>query len=690
MRYLAEYKDAEEFIIVNDDDPDLVPIKIPVPRPPKNLRKITGYGLPAKKQKWQVDPMPEKLLKLQESDEYKTIEELWDVIEEFPEEYDKEIDWMKLQWERRLKGYWFYNNGVPTYMAGPHYFHINFWNMDIGLGEYRNRDRKWWIAILHFKADPRCLGANYPKHRREGATNRTQCWMYEGVSRTPNVHGGIQSMTEPHAADGVFQDHLIVGWKGLPFFFQPVHAGTTNPVASLKFFASAKKSLRGSLRAKAGEALNSYIDFKPANPHAYDTFKLQYFHNDEVGKTIEVDINKRHGVVRRCLTLGAGKKIIGFMINTSTVGDMVKGGGENFAKLCQQSHYEQRNKNNETVSGLYNLFFPASEGLEGFVDEYGNSFTKEAELHIKNSRQGFLDAGDEEGYNEFVRQHPIKFRECFRGVAGQCNFNSIKLDARLDDFAFGNKTLTNGYFAWENGIRDTRVIWHPEPTSPKFKASYLLTDDESNRKVLSDGVYYPDNIQNFIAAGDPFKFRKTKGTRKSLGAGSVFMKRDSTIDTDDTPIKDWITERFCCTYQHRPPTKEEYGEDMIMMCVYFGCEMNCEINVPFLWDYFEARGYAGYLYYGTDRKTGRINATPGVNTLPAVQDEIYREYHTYIERHCHRECHDDILRQCREIEDDMGPYDLFVTGGLCFLGAKRGSYHQQATATIDIGAYVHK
>jgi len=689
MRYLGEYKEADEFIMVNDDDPDLEPIKIPLPKAPKHSRKIAGYGLPAKQQKWKVDPLPEKLAEIQESDDYDTIEEIWDEIEANPEKYKDEIDYIKTQWKRRNKGYWFYNNGVPTYITGNHYFHINSWKMDIGLGEYRSRDRKWWLAIKHFQADPRCLGVNYPKHRREGATNRTQCWMYEGVSKTPNVHGGIQSMTEDHAGDGVFQDHLVVGWKGLPFFFQPVHEGTTNPKKALRFFSTAKKSRKGSLRARAGEALDSYIDFKPANPHAYDTFKLQYFHNDECGKTIEVDINKRHGVVRRCLTLGAGKKIIGFMINTSTVGDMVKGGGENFAKLCGQSHYEERTANNETVSGLYNLFFSAADGLEEFVDEYGNSLVEEAELHIKNTMQGFLDAEDEDGYNEFVRQHPIKFRQCFRGVAGQCNFNSVKINARLDDFAFGNKELTNGYFDWEDGVRDTRVIWYPEPTSPKFKASHLLIPDESNKKVFDGEFYYPNNIQNFIGAGDPFKFQKTKGSRKSLGGGGVFMKRDSTIDTDDTPLNEWITERFCITYLHRPKTKEEYGEDMIMMCVYYGCEMNCEINVPFLWDYFEARGYGAYLYYGIDRKTGLRNKTPGVNTLATVQDEIYREWHTYIERHCHRECHDDMLRQCLEIEDDMGPYDLFVTGGLCFLGAKRGSHHQQATASVDIGSYVN-
>jgi len=682
MKYLSQYKDADTHIVINVD-PDLHKITIPLPKPPKP-RKIAGYGLPAKEQKWRPDPLPDKLIELQENPIYETIEEIWEEMEERSEYYEKEWKYIEKQWERREKGYWFYNNGVPTYITGNHYFHINTWEMDIGLGEYRDRDRRWWITLGFFQKDPFCLGMNYPKHRREGATNRTQCWMYEGISKTLNVHGGIQSMTEGHAQDGVFQDHLIVGWRGLPFFFQPVHSGTTTPVGSLRFFTPARKSLQGSLRAKKGDALNSYIDFKPSNPSAYDTFKLYRYHGDEVGKTKDVDVNKRHNIIRQCLSLGAGKKIIGFCVNTSTVGEMTKGGGEKFAKLCKQSHYQERTENNQTLSGLYNFFMPATEGLEGFIDEYGNSMITEASLHLQNTRQAYLDAGDEDGYNEFVRQHPIWFKECFRGGTKGCNFNSIILNRRLDEFAFGNKYLTNGNFKWENDIPDSTVIWMPDPSSPKFRTSFLFEPGESNKQVFDGELKLPDNIQNFIAGGDPFKFDQTSGTRKSDGSGSVFMKRDSTIDPDDKPLRDWITHRFCCTYSHRPKTKEEFGEDMLMMCIYYGCEMNCEINVPFLWDYFKQRGYVGYLYYGIDRKTGFINKNPGFNTLKGVQDDIYREYHTYIERHGMREVHDKILRQCLDIEDDMGPYDQFVSGGAALLGAKRGSHHQTATETVSL------
>ena len=80
--------------------------------------------------------------------------------------------------------------------------------------------------------------------------------------------------------------------------------------------------------------------------------------------------------------------------------------------------------------------------------------------------------------------------------------------------------------------------------------------------------------------------------------------------------------------------------------------------------------YKGYLWYGKDRRTGRINAKPGTYTNEEVREDIFREYHSYIETHGHRECHIDLLRQCLEIEDKMNDYDLFVAGGLALKAAK--------------------
>ena len=131
----------------------------------------------------------------------------------------KEIEFIGQEWDRRTNGYWFYNCGVPTYIDGWHYFYLNYWQLDNGLPEYRDRDRKFFLFarycftttesyypfkvmkggkpayfsdekdaikfadggvvehgnfILDMKKRT-ILGFIYPKHRREGATYRAEC-----------------------------------------------------------------------------------------------------------------------------------------------------------------------------------------------------------------------------------------------------------------------------------------------------------------------------------------------------------------------------------------------------------------------------------------------------------------------------------------------------------------------------------
>lgn len=683
-KYHDEYERPQRFIFVNDNDPDLTPIKIPLPKAPP-LEEIDGYGLPPKEQKFKRSKIPKRLKQLQR--EIGDITEIQNFLEDNQFEYEKEIEFIEREWERRENGYWFFNNGVPTYITGTNYLYITWWEIDIGVPDYRDRDRKFFLFADFCENDPTSFGFTYPKHRREGATNKVQCWIYDGISKNKRWRGGIQSATEPHAKD-VFQKHLVIGWRNLPFFFQPIFQGTTDPKKELLFSAPARRVVKGKISTLNEDALDSSIDFKSSDVKAYDSRKLQRYHGDEVGKTTEVNIHERHAVVKQCLSTGQGKIIIGKCIYTSTVGEMEKGGGAAFKKLCEQSHYEKRNQNGQTLSGCYNLFLPAYEGLEGFIDEYGNSLSEEALKHIQNTRQGFIDEGDFESLAEITRQYPIRFRECFRGDANKCKFNMKILEEQLEKFTFGNDYLTVGNFVWKDGVVDSRVVFEPNPNG-KFKVSFLFPDPaDSNRSLILDGVKIPDNIQNFVAGGDPFKFKTTQSHNKSDGGGAVFMKRQYALDPETKDATEWTSHRFCCTYRHRPRTKEEYCEDMLMMCVYYGCEMVTEINVDAIWEHFEKRNYGGYLYYQVDKKTGKYKKTPGIYTGTDAREEIFREYHSYIERHGYREVHDDLLRECLEIEDDMGDYDLFAAGGMALIGAKSQHTNQEIKDTVDIGDYI--
>lgn len=697
-KYEKVYKPAERFIIVNDSDRDLEPIKVPIPSECPDIRTINGYGLPPEEQKFKRTKVPKRLRILEE--EIEDIEEIEKFLEKNQIEYRDEIDYIEREWQRRDNGYWFFNNGIPTYITGTNYLYIAHWEIDIGLPNYRSRDRKVFLFLNFCDKDELCLGTVYPKHRREGATHKAQVWMYDYISTHTRSYGGIQSATEGHAKD-VFRIHLVYGWKSLPFFFKPKFEGTTNPKTELSFNEPSVRVSKGKMSSRKKDYLGSMINFKSSDTKAYDSRKLHRFHNDESGKTTEIDVSERHDVVRECHM--DGTKIIGKSFHTSTVEEMEKGGGVNFKKICDGSHYShsdkryKRDKNGMTVSGMYLLFIPAQDGL--VVDEYGNSDTKAGLEIIENRRQALIDSGSYEKLSSYIRKYPTSYKECWRGDATKCKFNIRILEERLDEFKFGNKYVTRGNFIWKDGIiggitdrinkvfRQGRVIFQPHAEG-RFEVSYLFPNPaESNAYFMRDNIMYPLNDIKFSGGSDPFKFKTTKSSNRSDGAGAVFRKRDLSVDTPDRDINEWTTNRFICTYQHRSREKYEYCEDMLLMSLYYGFQMVTEVNVPAVWEHFDDRGYPGYLFYTTDPATGKMNIRPGIYTTGPVKEDIFTEYHSHIENHGHREVHDKLLEQCYEIEDDMGPYDMFTAGGMALIGAKSKFFIKEIDESTDAGEY---
>lgn len=726
---LKDYRPADKFIFVNTRDRDLIPIQIPLPKCP-DLNKVEGFGLPADKQMWQPPQMPIRLKELQSR--FETLDEAWVYIEENSDIYKHEIEFMEKAWDRRLNGHWLFINGKPTYIDGWHYFYCGWWHIDIGLPDFRDRDRRWFIAARYFLKETKTFdkfdkdgwaipnddesynkvdtghrllyGFNYPKHRREGATSRAECINYEIISRTENASGGIQSMNETQAKKA-FTKFLIAPWKKLPFFFKPNYEGSTSPKSELSMEPPAVRlSSKGSLMSSS-IGLGSKIDSAPADKSAYDGDKLYFHHDDEVGK-LKPPSNcwDRHQVVKECLVTGA--KIIGFTIKTSTVGEMEKGGGRIFQHQCSLSHYHQRDENGQTISGLANLFFPAHDGLEGFIDKFGYSIidkptpeqakfinrTKGAKQYLLARRKGFIDKEDYESLSEEIRLYPMSWRECFRTRTKQSGFDLRKLEERIETLRFERDApMRTGNFKWVDNIRDGTVEWVDSPGG-KFNVSLLLDIEHANKKVWDEyeESWEPLNTEFGVAGGDPFKFNKTEHNRRSDAGGAVVQKGKYNVQKGQLVKK----RRAVCTYSNRTKDKWVYAEDMIMMCCYYGVHMFPEINVPLLWDYFEQRRYSKFLLHRIDPGTWKQKITPGANTGEAIKQDIFTEYLSWIANEIDEEVHVEILEQCRDIAgiEDMTNFDLFTAFGFALLGTQT-IYDEVAKLTSqesDISTYFKK
>ncbi len=727
-KHIKNYKDIEQYIVVNDNDRRLLPIYIPIPEPP-DWKYIDGFGLPANQQMFQRVKIPSRLQQLEKQAD--TIEEVWEELENNAWLYKDEIEWIKKQIYHEIHGYFFFNNGQVTYIPGEMYIYLNFWYLDVGLPEYRDRDRRWFLFNQYIHRLPNFCGFNSIKHRRAGDTSRAALINYLIASKTINGLTGIQSKTDKDAYR-VFKKHLVRSWRKLPFYLKPRYSNSDNPQGSIMFAPASvratkdkKTGITGSVLTKE-TGLDTEISFRSSAEQSYDGDKLYFHHGDEVGKTTETDIFHRHDVVKECTAQGSGRKIFGHCLNTSTVEEMEKKGGRNFKILCDQSmfHDQYKNESGRTDSWLATLFLPAFDGLEGFCDQYGMSIidkpTKEQLkwLQKQNPEQTVFigakkyleqEANDKkrsgiQHYFKFVRKYPTEYKHCWISSNADSGMPLDIIEDRISELApqYGYKDITKRPVRRGNFVRkdptspDGIVVWVDDEENGRFVVSYLHKDPkDANRRIIDhDGMFKPEVMGFGIAGGDPFGFTRTEGRRHSNGGGSVFRYRTAN-DGDDLIITGWEGGRFICTYNYRADTKDEYCEDMIMMCQYYGVLMNPEVNRPDLVDYFMRRGYGGYLKYFWDSNTGRLRKTPGFTSNEVNKQKLFRVIRDYLRVHGMREMHLDFLEECLEIEgiEKMTDFDLFTACGAALMASEDKAMEiaiEQEDEVMDIGCFFYE
>ena len=735
MATQSKYK-IEKEIWINDGDPDLVPIHIDILDTIQRVYKsygldpptgypdpecIPGYGLPKSEQVFQRETVPRKLELLEKKlrarpkkksesfihREITIINDWWDELDKRREDYLDEIKWIKNMWTYRLLGYWCFINGVMTWMPGTCHYYLNWWHIDTILPEYRDRDRRWWIAqtyALHetrtFKhkdkkgkaIDPETgiaaaggkrikfemtdlqhrviFGTNNAKSRRVGDTTKAECESEECGTRSEEAHLGIQGKDDTNAKN-VFKKHLILPFKKKPLFLKPLF-NQLDPKNEL-ILDSADPEL----------GIGTTFDFATsADRSSYDGFKLLRYHGDEPGKVKLEDISIRHSVVKECMRLGS--YINGFMKYTTTVDEMNRRGGAQFLILTQDSHWNARNDLGQTSSGLINTYFRASDGLEGFVGKYGESieddptpeqakFIKKdygAREHLMRIRREKEVKGDQIGLAEEKRKYPLTFRECFTPPPRNTFFKMNILEERISDLQAEPEWIV-GDLRWTAGF-GSQVMWVEDPTGP-FRKSKNFKTGETNSFYLDEGVFFPKGPIKYIIGADAFRVDKTETGGMSNGGIACLWLHDETKDPKTKPIKEWKSNRFVFTYNHRPDTTTLYAEDVLKLAIYTGGKVFPENNINLIHDKFSEWGYWGYLLYDLHIDTKAFKANPGFYTgTGAAKGEIFNAIRDYIEFHGWRCRHVDFLTECYTIpsKEKMTDYDLFTAGGGALIGVE--------------------
>ena len=74
---------------------------------------------------------------------------------------NKWVDYIEKEFDNRELGYWFYNNGKPTYITGSHYMYLQWTSIDVGYPDFREANRIFFIFWEACKADKRSFGLVY-------------------------------------------------------------------------------------------------------------------------------------------------------------------------------------------------------------------------------------------------------------------------------------------------------------------------------------------------------------------------------------------------------------------------------------------------------------------------------------------------------------------------------------------------
>lgn len=644
-------------------------------QPPK--KDILFHEFPKMEQKWSRLPVPKELEKIRSMDEW---------MEKPPEFRARFSPYIEEEYKRRRNGVWFYNNGEPTYVTGRHYMFLQWSKIDIGYPHFLQFQREIFLHFAACEVDERCVGQLYTKCRRSGYTNICSSILVDEGTQVKDKTIGIQSKTGKDAQENIFMKKVVQIFTNYPFFFKPIQDGTTNPRMELAFREPSKRITKSNKSTYAGDALNTIINWKNTTNNAYDGEKLHLLYLDEAGKwEAPSDIREAWRIERTCLIVG--KKIVGKALVGSTVNPM-QNGGEQYKKLWEDSNPFERNANGRTKSGLYKIFVPAYDALEGFFDTYGNPIveTPDSEVDVLDGGQTSIGAKDflrneresmkhdSSEMNEIVRQFPFNEDEAFRDSISGSIFNVGKIYEQIEhNQELYPNPVVQGNFIWEE--KDKKVVFSPN-VNGRFRVCWMPPNEERNVIREAHGKRVPPFSDYGCGGVDSYDIDATVDGRGSKGALHMYNKFSMNRPSN----------MFVVEYASRPDMAKIFYEDVLMCAFFYGYPLLIENNKYGIVRYFEQRGYDGYIMDRPEHlKISGSNASVKTKGIPSNSQDIIHAHAQAIESYVHN--HVGINYETgemgkmyfdRTLEDWIGfkidkrtKFDLTISSGLALLAAQK-------------------
>ena len=706
------YNEKYDFICISKtgkigDIVEISGLRIGLPLEPKNFSSRSSTK---SEQYWERKDLPKDLFKIQSIFQWNEMPSLFK---------SKWVDYIEAEFDRREEGHWFLNNGTPTYITGAHYMYLQWSTIDVGYPDYREANRIFYIFWEASRADNRSFGMVYLKIRRSGFSfmGSSECVNTGTLAKDARV--GILSKTGSDSKK-MFTDKVVPISNRLPFFFKPIQDGMDKPKTELAFRIPASKITKKNMYEIVDNeltGLDTTIDWKNTDDNSYDGEKLLLLVHDESGKWIKPNnILNNWRVTKTCLRLGS--KIIGKCLMGSTSNALDKG-GSNFKKLYEDSDINKRNANGQTKSGMYSLFIPMEMNMEGFIDIYGQPVLRVPKEKIKGVDGEWIKNGainyweaevdslkqDADALNEFYRQFPRTESHAFRDESKSSLFNLTKIYQQIDynDSLILQHHLTRGKFYWENGIKDTKVIFSPDKKG-RFLIGWVPSKNLQNRVIKKNGLYYPGNEHIGAFGCDSYDISGTVGGGGSNGA----LHGITTFSMEEAPANE-----FFLQYVARPQTAEIFFEEVLMACVFYGMPILVENNKPRLLYHFKNRGYRPFSINRPDKHKSKLSKTEKeLGGIPNSSEDVKQSHAAAIESYIEKNVGLDLDGTFRE-QNSMGnmlftrtledwakfdinnrtKFDASISSGLAIMATQKHMYHvekKQSKINLNFARYTNK
>lgn len=337
---------------------------------------------------------------------------------------------------------------------------------------------------------------------------------------------------------------------------------------------------------------------------------------------------------------------------------------------------------------------PMEWNFEGFIDEYGQPTFNNPSNDVYGPHGELIDVGvidhwqneveglksDQDALNEFYRQFPRTEEHAFRDETKNSIFNLVKIYEQIDynEGVTSSAVINTGNFQWANGVKDTHVIFHPNPQG-RFKISWTPQPHLQNKVIIKNGIKYPGNEHMGAFGCDSYDISGTVDGRGSNGSLHGLTK----FSMEDSPANSFFLE-----YIARPQTAEIFFEDVLMSLVFYGMPILAENNKPRLLYYLRRRGYRGFSMNRPDRTWNKLStAEKEVGGIPNSSEDIKQAHAAAIEMYINDHVghiengrygsmyFNDTLNDWAKFDiNRRTKFDASISSGLAIMGCNRHLY----------------